>query len=146
MKNTTKIINRKVNYEYFILETYNAGIVLKGSEVKSIREGRVNLTDSYCYFNNGELFVKNLIVSESKIAFSHEPNREKKLLLKKRELIKLESKLDKGLSIVPYKIYSNDRTIFKVEICLVQGKKLYDKRESIKEKEIKRKLNNKDYE
>lgn len=131
-----KIENKKTRFEYTFLETYEAGIVLTGMEVKSIRLGNVNLTDTYCYFKDDELFVKNISISLA----NGEPKRERKLLLKKSQLIKLKSKLINGLTIVPTKIYFNERNLIKVEIVLAQGKKLYDKRESIKIKDIQRDL------
>lgn len=132
--------NRKVKFEYHILETYTAGIVLKGTEIKSIRNRKISMSDSYCYFNNGELFVKNILISETQDAFTHDSKRDRKLLLKKKELYRLSNNLVKGLSILPYKIFMNDRGIVKVEIVLGRGKKLYDKRETIKERDISREL------
>lgn len=136
MMTMMKIENKKTRFEYTFLETYEAGIVLTGMEVKSIRLGNVNLTDTYCYFKDDELFVKNISISLA----NGEPKRERKLLLKKSQLIKLKSKLINGLTIVPTKIYFNERNLIKVEIVLAQGKKLYDKRESIKTKDIQRDL------
>lgn len=140
MKTLVKIVNKKVGYEYFFVDTLVVGIKLMGSEVKSIYEGKVSLVDAYCYFNNGELFIKGMNIPEYKQSYTHEPLRERKLLLKKRELVKLQNEITKGLSIVPYKIFTNDRGLLKVEIVLGKGKKLYDKRESIKEKDINRDL------
>lgn len=134
------ITNKSVKFEYFILETYVAGIKLLGSEVKSIRESNAGFTGSYCYFDNGELYIKDFYIGERKNSFSHEGKRIKKLLLKKRELVKLENSLDKHMSIVPVKLFENERGIFKIEISLVKGKKLWDKRESIKERDIQREL------
>lgn len=131
-----KIENKKTKFEYTFLETYEAGIVLTGMEVKSIREGKVNLTDTYCYFKDEELFVKNISISLA----NGEPKRERKLLLKKSQLRKLKSKLINGLTIVPTKIYFNERNLIKVEIVLAQGKKIHDKRESIKTRDIQREL------
>jgi SsrA-binding protein len=131
-----KIENKKTRFEYTFLETYEAGIVLTGMEVKSIRLGNVNLTDTYCYFKDDELFVKNISISLA----NGEPKRERKLLLKKSQLRKLKSKLINGLTIVPTKIYFNERNLIKVEIVLAQGKKLHDKRNTIKERDIQRDL------
>jgi SsrA-binding protein len=98
------------------------------------------MNDSFCYFNNGELFIKNILISETKDAFTHSAKRDRKLLLKKKELNKLSDSLVKGLTILPYKIFMNDRGIVKMEIVLGRGKKLYDKRETIKERDISREL------
>lgn len=111
-----------------------------GSEVKSIRDGKVSLVDAYCYFNDGELFVKGMNIPEYKQSYTHESLRERKLLMKKRELVKLQKELVKGLTLVPYKIYSTDRGLLKMELVLGKGKKLYDKRESLKEKDINREV------
>ena len=134
MMTMMKIENKKTRFEYTFLETYEAGIVLTGMEVKSIRLGNVNLTDTYCYFKDDELFVKNISISLA----NGEPKRERKLLLKKSQLRKLKSKLINGLTIVPTKIYFNERNLIKVEIVLAQGKKIHDKRESIKTRDIQR--------
>lgn len=136
----TYIENRKVRFEYHILDTYTAGVVLQGTEIKSIRNGKISMNDSFCYFNNGELFIKNILISETKDAFTHSAKRDRKLLLKKKELNKLSTSLVKGLTILPYKIFMNDRGIVKMEIVLGRGKKLYDKRETIKERDISREL------
>jgi SsrA-binding protein len=134
MRMKTIIENKKTRFEYTFLETYQAGVVLTGMEVKSIRNGNANLTDTYCYFKDQELFVKNISISLP----NGEPKRERKLLLKKSELNKLKSKLINGLTIVPTKIYVNERGFVKVEIVLAQGKKIWDKKNSIKEKDIKK--------
>jgi SsrA-binding protein len=139
MKTKINIENRKTKFEYTFLETYEAGIVLTGSEVKAIRNGKVNMTDTYCYFKGSELYVKNISISLS----DGDGNRERKLLLKNQELKRLKSKLLNGLTIVPTKIYLNDRGFIKMEIVLAQGKKIHDKRNSIKERDIQRELQNK---
>jgi len=136
MKTKMNIENRKTKFEYTFLETYQAGIVLTGMEVKSIRNGNANLTDTYCYFKDQELFVKNISISLP----NGEPKRERKLLLKKSELNKLKSKLINGLTIVPTKIYVNERGLVKVEIVLAQGKKIHDKRQTIQERDLNREL------
>ena len=130
------IENKKTRFEYNFLETYEAGIVLTGMEVKTIRQGNVNLTDTYCYFKDNELFVKNISISLP----NGEPKRERKLLLKKFQLQKLKSKLINGLTIVPTKLYFNDRGYVKLEIVLAQGKKIWDKKNTIKERDLKRDL------
>ena len=137
-KKFVNIVNKKSKFEYEFIRTLNAGIQLTGSEVKSIRESRVDFTDSYCYFNDGELFIRNLHVSTTDSHYSHEAKRERKLLLKRRELDKLGKDLVKNMTIVPYRIYETEKSIFKIEIALGRGKKLYDKRQSIKERDIDR--------
>jgi SsrA-binding protein len=135
------IRNKKASYEYQFIDKYIAGIVLMGSEIKSIRLGKVNLQDSYCVFFNNELFVKELHISPYELArnFNHEAKRDRKLLLNKRELKKLLTKnKEKGLTIIPIRIFINERGLAKLEIALAKGKKVYDKREDIKAKDIKR--------
>lgn len=141
--NKVNIRNKRASYEYEFIDKYVAGIMLKGTEIKSIREGKVNLADGYCVFLKDELFVKNIHISPYKQGthFNHEPTRERKLLLHKRELHKLKQKSEeKGLAIVPIKLFTNVRGLAKLEIALARGKKLYDKRQSIKEKDLKREL------
>lgn len=142
------IKNRKASYEYSFLDTYVAGIQLVGVEIKSIRNGRVNLSESYCVFQQGELYLKNAHISPYENAgyVKVDPLRDRKLLLNKTELRKLSEGISrKGLAIVPTKMFINDRGLCKVEICLCQGKKNYDKRESLKEKDMKKRVNNLDY-
>lgn len=134
-----KIENKKTRFEYNFLETYEAGIVLTGMEVKGIRQGNVNLSDTYCFFKDNDLWVKNIFISLG----NDDSKRERKLLLKKVELKRLKSKLINGLTIVPTKIYINDRGFVKVEIVLAQGKKTFDKRETIKSRDIERELQSK---
>ncbi len=137
------IRNRQASYEYELLDKYVAGIVLTGTEIKSIREGKVNLQDGYGYFRNGELFVKGVNISPyaQGTHYNHEPARERKLLLRRSELKKLESRSEeKGLTLVPTRLFINDRGLAKMEIALARGKKLHDKRESIKERDIRREL------
>jgi SsrA-binding protein len=135
------IVNRKARFEYTFIDTYTAGICLIGSEVKAIKDGRASMVDTYCIFNNDELWVKGLGITPGPGSFQHEPLRDKKLLLKKKELKKLRSSLDKGLTIIPVKIFVNEKNRLKMEIALAKGKKLYDKRESIKERDINRENN-----
>lgn len=139
--------NRSAFHEYFIEDTYVAGVVLVGTEVKSLRAGKVSFNDSYCYFVDGELFLRSLHISEYAFGTTqkHEPMQERKLLLTRRELKKLESKTtEKGYTIVPLRIFFNDKNMAKIEIGIGKGKKLHDKRETIKQrdtdKEIKRYL------
>jgi SsrA-binding protein len=141
--NKVNIRNKRASHEYEFIDKYVAGIMLKGTEIKSIREGKVNLQDGYCVFSKDELFAKNIHISpyEQGTHFNHEPTRERKLLLNKRELQKLKQKSEeKGLSIVPIKLFTNARGLAKLEIALARGKKLYDKRQSIKEKDLKHEL------
>jgi len=144
----SELKNRAAYYEYFIEDKYDAGMVLVGTEVKSIREGKVNFVDSFCVFHQGELWVKNMHISEYRLGTTnnHMAVHDRKLLLTKRELRKLENKIkEKGYTIVPLRIYFNEKGYAKLEIGLGKGKKNYDKRESIKQrdtdKEIKRYLN-----
>ena len=136
--------NKRAFFEYQIIEQYTAGIKLKGSEVKSIRANNFNMTESYCIVSDNEVFIKNLHISEHKqggIYNNHEPLRDRKLLLKKKEIANLHEKVkQKGLTIVPLSIILSDTGFIKVEIGLCKGKKLHDKRTSIKEKDIKREL------
>ena len=146
--NNVTIKNRKASHEYFFLDTYIAGIQLIGVEIKSIRKGEVNLSEAYCIFQNGELYLKNTHISPYENAgfVKVDPLRDRKLLLNKNELRKLSEGISrKGLTIVPTKMFINDRGICKVEVCLCQGKKNYDKRESLKEKDMKKRVNNLDY-
>lgn len=140
-KKEVEIINRKAKFEYFFVEEIEAGIKLQGTEIKSIRANNVNLNDAYCYFKDGELFIRSLYIKEYKFGTydNHEPRRPRKLLLKKQQLRKLEKKVkERGFTIVPYRLYMNERGFAKVEIVLAQGKKSYDKRNSIKDKDMKR--------
>jgi len=144
----SELKNRAAFYEYFIEDKYDAGMVLVGTEVKSIREGKVNFVDSFCVFHQGELWVKNMHISEYRLGTTnnHMAVHDRKLLLTKRELRKLENKIkEKGYTIVPLRIYFNEKGYVKLEIGLGKGKKNFDKRESIKQrdtdKEIKRYLN-----
>ncbi len=135
---TISIQNRKARFNFELLDKYEAGIVLKGSEIKSIREGKASLQESYCFFEKEELFVKSLTITPFKESTydSVDSNRTRKLLLHKRELNKLKSKMDeKGLTIIPTKLYIKKNGIAKLEIALARGKKLFDKRESLKSKD-----------
>ncbi|WP_339608853.1 SsrA-binding protein SmpB [uncultured Roseivirga sp.] len=141
--NNINIKNRRASYEFEFIDKFVAGMQLQGTEIKSIREGKVQLQDAYCYFKNGELYIKQMHIAQfSEGSYNnHVTDRERKLLLTKRELSKLESKLDeKGLSIVPLRLFITDRGFAKTEIALGKGKKLFDKRDSIKDKDIKRDL------
>ncbi len=141
--NTINIRNRQASFQYELLDTYIAGIVLRGTEIKSIREGKVNLQDGYCYFSNGEVFAKGINITPyaQGTHYNHEGTRERKLLMKKSELAKLEGRVEeKGLSLIPTRLFINDRGLAKLEIAVARGKKTHDKRDSIKEKDIKREL------
>ncbi len=143
MANQIKIRNKKAAFEYFLVEEYSCGMQLTGTEIKSIREGKANLTDSYCSFTGTELFVRNLHVAEYTFGthYNHEPKRDRKLLLTKRELKKLLNKTkEKGLTIIPTLLYINDKGLAKLDIALAKGKKLYDKRETLKTKDSKREM------
>jgi SsrA-binding protein len=140
---TVNIKNRQAFFNYEILDKLVAGIALMGTEIKSIREGKVNLQDSFCYFNRNEVFVKgmNILPYSEGTHYNHEAARERKLLLKKSELSKLESKIDqKGLTLIPLRLFINDRGLAKLEIGVAKGKKTHDKRETIKERDVKREL------
>lgn len=142
------IKNKKAGFEFEFLDTYVAGIVLRGTEIKSIREGKVSLTEAYCYFSRGELFIKQMHIAPYSMAasYNHDAVRERKLLLKQKELDKLESKFEeKGLSIIPLRIFVNDKGMAKMEIALARGKKLHDKRQDIKAKDVKRELDRMNY-
>lgn len=150
MKNAVNIKNRKAKFNYEFLDKYTAGIKLAGTEIKAIREGKANIAESFCEFNNHELFVINMHVEEYSHAthFNHNPKSERKLLLQKRELRKLEKEVtNSGLTIIPLQLFINDRGLAKLQITLAKGKKLYDKRDTIKDRENKRRLDRiqKDY-
>lgn len=140
---TVNIQNRQARFEYEILDKYTAGIVLTGTEIKSIREGKVNLQDGYCYFKQGEVFVKGVNISPyaQGTHYNHEATRERKLLLKKTEIRKMEGRIEeKGLTLVPLRLFINDRGFAKMEIAVARGKKLHDKRDSMRERDAKREL------
>ncbi|HPY67755.1 MAG TPA: SsrA-binding protein SmpB [Bacteroidales bacterium] len=137
------IRNKKASHDYEFLDKYIAGIQLTGTEIKSIREGKASLSDSYCFFNQGELFIKGMHIAEYWWGNlnNHDPMREKKLLLTKRELRKLEKKVkESGLTIIVLKVFLNDRGLAKAEIALAKGKKEYDKRQTIRQKDLEREM------
>jgi SsrA-binding protein len=137
------IRNKKASFEYEFIETFVAGIQLFGTEIKSIRAGKANIGDSFCYFNGNELYVKEMHISEYKFGsyYNHEEKRERKLLLNRKELDKLDRKTkESGLTIVPLRIFLNQKGFAKMEIALCRGKKHYDKRESLKQKDHKREI------
>lgn len=144
----TEVKNKKAYFDYEILESFEAGIVLKGTEIKSIREGKVNLKDSYAIIRNNEVFLLNTHISQYKEGniFNHDETRTRKLLLHKKEILKIKDKLElQGLTLVPLKLYFKGEYV-KIQLGLAKGKKNYDKRESIKKREnlieIKRELKN----
>lgn len=144
--NNVHIENRRAKFDYQFLEKLVAGMVLTGTEIKSIREGKAALVDSYCYFRNGELYIKNLNITpySEGTHYNHEPNRERKLLLSKAEIRRFEKKLkDQGLTIVPVKLFISESGYAKLEIALAKGKKEFDKRESIKKRDTEREINRK---
>lgn len=135
--------NRRAAFEYHFLEKYTAGIQLVGTEIKSLRLGKLNMQDSFCFFLAGELWIKNLHISEYEFGnrHNHDPKADRKLLLTKRELRRLsEDMKDQGLTIVPTRLFINEKGLAKVEIALAKGKKLYDKRETMKERDAKREM------
>ena len=140
LPSSINIRNKRASFEYHLLEKYVAGIALAGSEIKSVREGKVSLKEAYCVFLNNELHIRQMNIARYRQASynNHEPLRERKLLLNKKELKKLKKKVDeKGLTIIPLRMFINDRGLAKIEIAVAKGKKTYDKRESIKEKDQK---------
>lgn len=139
----TNIKNKKASFLFELLEKFTAGIVLTGSEIKSIRQGKASLQEAYSVLHGTELFIRGMNISRYKEAGqnNHDPVRERKLLLKKQELKKIKKKLDeKGLTVIPLRLFINNRGLAKVEVSLAKGKKVFDKRHSIKEKDQKRDL------
>jgi SsrA-binding protein len=140
---SVNIKNKKASFEFEFIDTYVAGLMLKGTEIKSIREGKVSLTEAFCVFLQGELFIRQMHIAPYSMAssYNHVAVRDRKLLLNKKELEKLETKSsEKGLSIIPVRIFINDRGKAKMEIALGRGKKFHDKRQDLKEKDAKREL------
>ena len=144
VKSKIEIKNRRASFDYEFLETLQAGIVLSGTEIKSIREGKASLVDSYCYFSGGELYVRNMHVAEYHWASAwgrHDPKRDRKLLLTRRELVRLSRAVkEKGLTIIAVRLYIAENGYAKLLIALARGKKEFDKRQSIKEKDYKREM------
>lgn len=141
IKSNIKIGNKKSSFLYNLLKKYSAGIILTGTEVKSMRMSKVSINEAFCYFRNNELFLKNMNISEYNwgTIHNHAPSRERKLLLRKSEINQLLNKVkEKGYTIVPIELTINDRGFVKLEISLAQGKKVFDKRDSIKERDNKR--------
>jgi SsrA-binding protein len=144
MQNKVNIKNKRARFEFEIIDTYTAGIVLTGTEIKSIRDSKASIAESFCEFNDkGELFVINMTIEEYIYGtyYNHKPKAERKLLLNKRELKKLQKEVStKGMTIVPLRLFINDNGLAKIEIALAKGKKLYDKRDTIKDRDVKRDL------
>ena len=140
-QNDINIKNRRASFDYEFIEEYNAGIILTGTEIKSVRAGNASLVDSYCYFDKGELWVKGIHIAEYRLGtyYNHEEKRERKLLLTRKELRKLERNVkETGLTIVPTKMFLTEKGWVKLRIALARGKKEYDKRESLKLKDAKK--------
>ena len=143
MVKSVKILNKRARYDYEIIEKFTAGIILAGTEIKSIRLGKANITESFCEFSGTELFAINTYIEEYTFGnqFNHKARNERKLLLNKKELKSLARSVQaKGLTIIPLKLFTNEKGIAKLEIGLCRGKKTYDKRESLKEQDTKRDL------
>lgn len=143
MSNQIKIKNKRASFEYYLVERLVAGIQLYGTEIKSIRTGKVSLSDAFCQFVEGELFVKEMHIAEYAMGtvYNHDPKRDRKLLLTRRELKKLENKTkEKGFTIVPTLLFINEKGLAKLEIALARGKHFYDKRDTIKKKDIQREI------
>lgn len=142
-RNTTVIQNRKARFEYFLEDTFTAGLVLTGTEVKSLRLGKANLQEAYCIIEDEEVFIRGMNIAEYDKGnlFNHEPTRKRKLLLTKREIKKLKKGIDqKGFTIVPVKVFFNERNIAKVNIALGKGKKIHDKRDTVKKRDTQREI------
>jgi len=143
MQKTITIVNKRARFDYEIIETYTAGIVLTGTEIKSIRLGKAQIAESFCEFNNHELFAINTYIEEYAFGnqFNHKSRSERKLLLNRRELKKLEKDVQvKGLTIIPLKLFTTEKGLAKLDIGLCRGKKNYDKRETLKERDTKKDL------
>ncbi len=143
MNNQVNIKNKKAAFEFFLIENFSAGIQLTGTEIKSIRLGKASISEAYCVFVSNELFVRNMHISEYSFGnyYNHLPKRDRKLLLTKKELRKLLNKTkEKGLTIIPTALYINEKGYAKIDISLAKGKKLYDKRESLKTKDSNREI------
>ncbi|MBK6445673.1 MAG: SsrA-binding protein SmpB [Bacteroidetes bacterium] len=139
----TVILNKKASFEFLLLQTFTAGIILTGTEVKAIREGKASLSEAYCLVTNGEIWLKNMHISEYKQGSynNHEPKRLRKLLLNRTEIRKIESRLkEKGTTIVPTQLFFNERGFAKIDIAVARGKKMYDKREDLKKKDQEREI------
>ena len=134
--------NKKARFNYELLEHFVAGIQLRGSEVKSVRESACSITEAHCYVQDNEIFITGMTIQHNKYSSynNHDTSRVKKLLLTKKEIKQIDSKLDKGLTLIPLEVFVNERGLIKLKIALAKGKKLHDKREAIKERDTKRKI------
>ena len=140
-KSHIDIRNKRASFDYEWIEQFNAGVVLQGTEVKAARDGKANVADSFCFFQNGELWVKNMHIAEYAFGTyaNHHPTRDRKLLLQRRELRRLQKRVkEKGLTIIVTRLYFNEKNFIKLGIALARGKKQYDKRQSIKDKDLRR--------
>ena len=144
LKQAISIRNKKASFEYNFISNYKAGIMLTGTEIKSIRDGKASLNEAFCIFMEEGLWIKNMHIAEYSHGSynNHEPKRLRKLLLNKAELLKLQSKMkEKGNTIIPIQLFFNERGIAKIEIALARGKKMFDKREDIKKRDVQREMN-----
>lgn len=142
-KKTITILNKRASFEYNLVQKYTAGIVLTGTEIKSLRSGNANLGDAFCFIKDGELFIRNMHISVWKQGsyYNHEPMRMRKLLLNKGEIRKIKAKaLERGFTVIPVKVFFSDTGYAKIEIAVAQGKKSFDKREDIKKRDISRQM------
>ena len=143
MDKNVNIFNRKATHDFNLLENFTAGIILTGTEIKSVRMGKVNMSDAFCYIKDGEIFVRNMHISDYDRSsfYKHDPKRPRKLLLNKREIKKLSTRVkEKGFTIAPVRLFLSDTGYAKLEIALAKGKNTYDKRDSLKEKDLKREM------
>ena len=145
LKSNIRILNKKAKFEYIILDRYTAGIQLFGTEIKSIREGKASLVDSYCAVEHGEMYVKQMHIAEYRFGSyaNHEVKRDRKLLLQRREIRKIErATKETGKTIIPLELFINDKGLAKMEIAVCQGKHTYDKSQAIKERDLEREMKN----
>lgn len=142
LEKTVNIKNKRASFEYQFMDTYVTGIMLTGTEIKSIRQQKVSLQDAYAYVKDNELYVKQMNIAryDEGTHYNHDPLRDRKLLLKKSEIKKIVARLDPGLTIVPLRLFINDRGFAKLEIALAKGKKMFDKREDIKARDVEREM------
>ncbi len=142
LEKTVNIKNKRASFEYQFMDTYVTGIMLTGTEIKSIRQQKVNLQDAYAYVKDNELYVKQMNIAryDEGTHYNHDPLRDRKLLLKKSEIKKIVARLDPGLTIIPLRLFINDRGFAKLEIALAKGKKLFDKRDDIKARDVAREM------
>jgi SsrA-binding protein len=136
----TLVTNRKAKFDYEYLQEYEVGIVLFGSEVKAIKDGKVNIVDAFCYIKDDEMFIKNFKITSENEFFGHSENRDKKLLLHKSEIHKIKNNITKGLTLIPFWFYLNDSNKIKCRVAIAKGKKNYDKRETIKKRDADREI------